>query len=81
MVEELNEHMDIGIWRATFIDRQIDEKKRSAMHISGEGRTILDELDLLDHDKHLVAAKAIAENAKQEIIEPEKKARAKSLVK
>lgn len=68
VVEVVNEHLNMGIWRATFIDRQIDEKERSAMHISGKGSQILDELDLLDHNKHLVAAKAIAENAKEELL-------------
>ena len=56
------------LWRATFIDRQIDEGARCASHISGEGSTILDELDLLDHDKHLIAARSIAESAKKQII-------------
>lgn len=79
IIEELNEHMDMGIWRATYIDRQIDEKARAAVHISGEGNQVLDELDLLDHDKHLVAAKAIADKAKEEIITPEKKSRIKIL--
>lgn len=67
LVEVLHEHLDMGLWRATFIDRQIDEKKRAAMHISGQGSTVLDELDLLDHDNHLISAKSIALKAKQAI--------------
>ncbi len=58
-----DEYLNMDIWRATFIDRQIDEAPRAASNISGQGNTILDELDLLDHDKHLVAAQAIADRA------------------
>ena len=74
IIDVANQYLDMGMWRATFIDRQIDEAQRSAMHISGEGNMILDELDLLDHDKHLVAAKAIANKAKEEMLhtEPQK---------
>ena len=68
LIDVLDEHLSMGLWRATFIDRQIDEKKRAAMHISGEGNTVLDELDLLDHDNHLISAKSIASKAKQSII-------------
>ncbi len=67
IINVCEEHMKLGLWRATFIDRQIDEKPRAAIHVSGEGNTVLDELDLLDHDKHLVAAKAFAEKAKESI--------------
>lgn len=73
LVEVLDEHLGMGLWRATFIDRQIDEKKRAAMHISGEGNTVLDELDLLDHDNHLISAKSIAEKAKQAMTSTEEK--------
>lgn len=62
-----NEHMKMGIWRATFIDRQIDERERHAVHISGEGINVLDELDLLDHDKHLVAVHTFQESAEKNI--------------
>ena len=73
VIKICDEHLKMHIWRATFIDRQIDEASRAAMHISGEGNTILDELDLLDHDKHLVAAKQIAKRAKEEmVIKPSK---------
>jgi|GEM_PF-1007986 hypothetical protein len=65
LVEVLDEHLGMGLWRATFIDRQIDEKKRAAMHISGEGSSVLDELDLLDHENHLISAKSIAKKVKQ----------------
>jgi len=58
----------MGIWRGTFIDRQIDERERTAIHISGEGNVILDEIDLLDHSRHLIAAKKIAEKAKDELV-------------
>lgn len=73
VIKVCHEHLDMHLWRATFIDRQIDEAPRCASHISGEGATILDEMDLLDHDKHLVAAKAIANNAKKDIIGTSKK--------
>ena len=72
IIQVCNEHLDMGIWRATFIDRQIDEKERQAIHISGEGDAVLDEIDLLDHDRHLVAAKKVAENVKEEIVLPSK---------
>ena len=68
LIKIMDEFLNMGLWRATFIDRQIDEGQRSAVHISGEGNTVLDELDLLDHDKHLVAAKAFAEKAKTEMM-------------
>lgn len=76
LVDVLHEHLDMGLWRATFIDRQIDEKKRATMHISGEGNTVLDELDLLDHDNHLISAKAIAKKAKEAILTKEEKVNA-----
>lgn len=63
-----NEFMDMGLWRATFIDRQIDEYKRTAIHVSGEGPAILDELDLLDHDNHLVAMKSVANKVTSEML-------------
>jgi hypothetical protein len=65
LIDVLDEHLSMGLWRATFIDRQIDEKKRAAMHISGEGSSVLDELDLLDHENHLISAKSIAKKVKQ----------------
>jgi hypothetical protein len=68
VINVCHEHLDMHIWRATFIDRQIDVAPRAATHISGEGNTVLDELNLLDHDKHLVAAKQIAKRAKEEMI-------------
>lgn len=68
VIKVCHEHLNLHLWRATFIDRQIDEGARCASHISGEGSTILDELDLLDHDKHLIAARSIAESAKKQII-------------
>lgn len=68
LITVMDDFLHMGLWRATFIDRQIDEGPRAAIHISGEGNTILDELDLLDHDKHLIAAKAFAEKAKREIV-------------
>lgn len=68
VIKVCQEHLNMDIWRATFIDRQIDEGERNAMHISGEGGTILDELNLLDHDKHLVAAKMFAEKAKEGMV-------------
>ncbi len=72
IIKVCNEFMDMGLWRATFIDRQIDEFQRSAMHISGEGPAILDEVDLLDHDKHLIAAKMIVSKV-QEKVAPQKR--------
>jgi hypothetical protein len=70
VIKICHEHLNMGLWRATFIDRHIDEAQRSTMHISGEGATILEELDLLDHDKHLVAARAIANKAKKDMVSP-----------
>ena len=68
VIQVCNEHMNLGLWRATFIDRQIDERARATSHISGEGNLILDELDLLDHDRHMIAASAIAKSAKNEML-------------
>lgn len=71
IINVCDEYANMGLWRATFINRQIDEAQRDAVHISGDGNTVLDELDLLDHDKHLVAAKAFAERAKSSITKKE----------
>lgn len=68
IIKVCNDHMELGLWRATFIDRQIDEAQRSAVHISGEGRVVLDELDLLDHNQHLISARSIADKAKREMM-------------
>lgn len=68
VVRVCNEFLDMGVWKATFIDRQIDENQRSAVHISGEGSIILDELDLLDHDRHMISAKALAGKVKEKIV-------------
>jgi len=68
LIRVCDEFLDMGIWRGTFIDRQIDERERTAIHISGEGNVILDEIDLLDHSRHLIAAKKIAEKAKDELV-------------
>ncbi len=73
LINVLHEHLNMGLWRATFIDRQIDEKQRSAMHISGEGASVLDELDLLDHDNHLISAKSFSQKAKESILEKKQK--------
>ena len=67
LISVMHEHLNMGLWRATFIDRQIDEKQRGAIHISGEGSVVLDELDLLDHDNHLIAAKLFADKAKEDM--------------
>ncbi len=72
IIKVCDENLGMDIWRATFIDRQIDLGQRSASHISGQGDMVLDELDLLDHDKHLVAAKAYANQAKEEMVGHEK---------
>lgn len=69
VINVCHEHLNMGIWRATFIDRQIDEAPRAASHISGEGNVILDELDLLDHDRHLISARQYAKKAKSEMLE------------
>ncbi|MCA9370888.1 MAG: hypothetical protein KC680_02930 [Candidatus Peregrinibacteria bacterium] len=68
IIKVCDEFMHMGLWRATFINRQIDEGQRDAFHISGEGSMVLDELDLLDHNKHLVAARAFAMKAEEELV-------------
>lgn len=68
LIRVCDEFLHMGIWRATFIDRQIDERERAATHVSGEGNSVLDEIDLLDHSKHLIAARQIAERAKVELV-------------
>lgn len=67
LINVCDEFMELGQWRATFINRHIDDGDRNTMHISGEGNQVLDEMDLLDHDRHLVIAKK-AEEAKQELV-------------
>ncbi|MDO8648744.1 MAG: deoxyhypusine synthase family protein [Candidatus Peregrinibacteria bacterium] len=68
IVRVCDEHLHMGMWKATFIDRQIDERDRAAMHFSGDGDLILEEIDLLDHSKHLVDVRKIANKAKREVI-------------
>lgn len=65
IIDVANQHLELGTWRATFIDRQIDEGQRLAAHISGEGDQILDEINLLDHEKHLIASKVAQREAKK----------------
>lgn len=67
LIRVCQQFLDMGMWRATFIDRQIDEKERAAIHISGEGEKIIEELNLLDHDKHLVAVHAFEEKAEENV--------------
>lgn len=68
IIRVCHEYLDMGMWKGTFIDRQIDERDRAAMHISGNGDLILEEIDLLDHSKHLVDARKIAEKAKKQTV-------------
>lgn len=55
IIDVCNKHLGLGMWRATFINRQIDEAPRTASHISGVGDKILEEIDLLDHSNHLIS--------------------------
>lgn len=54
-VNVINKHLELGTWRATFIERHIDESMRTTSQMSGEGSRVFDEFDLLDHNNRLVA--------------------------
>lgn len=52
LVGILHDHLNMGVWRATFIDRQIDEEQRTAIDISGEGNAVTGETRLGDLHEH-----------------------------
>ncbi len=56
-----NKHFNLKDWRATFIDRQIDENPRTVLEIAGEGDEVLSE-HLMGTEVTMKVVKEVSQN-------------------